>query len=57
MTKAEIMNCAAILAAGVISNNGTRTTYTAESAVNLMLEIAENLRQKTAEDEREYRQL
>ena len=57
MTKAEAMKCAAILAAGIISNESDRTTYDAERAVDLMLQISERIVQKTAEPEREYRQL
>ena len=59
MTKAEIMNCAAILAAGIMANESPRTVYDAELAIDLMEEIAaeitnrENARQK-AEDERMY---
>lgn len=57
MTKAEVMKCAAILAAGIISNESSRTTYDVERAVDLMLKISERIVQKTAEPEREYRQL
>lgn len=57
MTKAETMNCAAILAAGIISKAGTHTAYDADNAVDLMLQIAERITRETAEPEREYRHL
>lgn len=58
MTKSKIMNCAAILAAGVMANESVRTTYTAESAVELMYQIAGKLdKELGTHDEREYRQL
>ena len=57
MTKAETMNCAAILAAGIISKAGTHTAYDADNAVDLMLQSAERIARKTADPEREYRQL
>ena len=40
MTKSEIMNCAAILAAGIMANDSSRTVYSAESAVQLMNQVA-----------------
>lgn len=57
MNKPEIMNCAAILAAGMISIKGAQTTYTAESAVDLMMQLADKISEQTKEPEREYRQL
>lgn len=40
MTKSEIMNCAAILAAGIMANDNSKMVYTADSAVELMRRIA-----------------
>ena len=57
MTKAEIMNCAAILAAGVMANRDKQPVYGPDDAVTLMEEIAEVLQKRTAEEEREYRQI
>ncbi len=57
MNKDEIMTCAATLAAGVMSNRSGRVEYDADEAVDLMLQIAETIRRKAAEPEREYRQL
>mgnify|MGYP003299642563 CR=1 FL=1 len=57
MTKPEIMNCAAILAAGIMANESPRTMYDAELAVDLMMQIAKDISQRTAEPERKYREL
>lgn len=40
MNKSEIMNCAAILAAGIIANDKSETRIGADAAVDLMEEIA-----------------
>lgn len=58
MTKAEIMNCAAILAAGIMANESESVDYDVGMAVELMFKISEKLNAKLdPESEREYRQL
>ena len=44
MTKSEIMNCAAILAAGIMANDNSKVVYTASSAVDLMSRIAAQIK-------------
>lgn len=48
MTESEIMNCAAILAAGILARNQDKTATTPEEAVNLMEEIAEVITDRQA---------
>lgn len=58
MNKSEIMNCAAILAAGVMANESGQMIYNAERAVELMFEIAGKLgKELDPEGAREYRQI
>ncbi len=57
MTKAEIMNCAATLAAGIIANERGQTNYDSAAAVELVEDIAEKLRKMTADEDREYRRI
>ena len=46
-----------ILAAGIMANESPRTVYDAELAVDLMMQIAEDISQRTAEPDRKYRQI
>ena len=55
MTKAEVMNCAAVLASGIMANQAKIDVYDAERAVDLMMQIAEKLDRRIGEPEREYR--
>lgn len=55
MTKAEIMNCAAALAAGIMANQAKTSVYDADRAVELMMQIAARIAKETAEQEVEYR--
>lgn len=48
MTKPEIMNCAAILAAGIIANGNHGLIYNADTAVYLMNEIAAKIENQQA---------
>ena len=55
MGENEIMNCAAILAAGIMANLNGVTNYDSERAIDLMKEIAREIeshqRQKQYENE------
>lgn len=55
MSKAEIMNCAAILAAGIIASGKCESCIGAEEAVALMNEIADAIRKLTKDDDIDYR--
>ena len=57
MTQTEVMNCAAILASGIMANQAKSNVYDADRAVDLMMQIAEELDRRIGEPEREYRQL
>ena len=54
MTKSEVMNCAAILAAGIMANQHKINVYDAYSAVELMDQIAEVISKQEKEDEIQY---
>lgn len=51
MTKAETMHCAAILAAGIMTNEHKRMLYSPEDAVNLMEEIAKEIFKRQFEEQ------
>lgn len=52
MTKFEIMNCAAILAAGMMADNTNNLCYTAEQAVDLMEQIAAVIAERQKDEKR-----
>ena len=53
MTKAATMNCAAILAAGIMANQCKQTVYNVELAVDLMEQIAAEIDQRESESQNE----
>ncbi len=53
MNEAEIMNCAAILAAGIMANQCGAYNYNAETAVALMREIAAEIEKPQKEEKAE----
>ena len=57
MTKSEVMNCAAVLASGIMANQAKITVYNADSAVELMMQLAEKIAREASEPERKYREV
>jgi ligand-binding sensor protein len=55
VTKAEIMNCAAALADGIMANQAKTSVYDADRAVELMMQIAAGIAKETEDPEVEYR--
>lgn len=53
MTKAATMNCAAILAAGIMASQCKQTVYNVELAVDLMEQIAAEIDQRESENQNE----
>lgn len=52
MNNAEIMNCAAILAAGIISSGTHGLIYNADTAVELMNTIAAEIENQQSKEQR-----
>lgn len=52
MTEAEIMNCAAIIVAGIMANPNGHLPYDANRVVNMMEDIAKEISKRQVEEQR-----
>lgn len=57
MSESEIMNCAAILAAGILANSNNRRDSNATAAFSLMEEIANLIREDEKQNEIQYKEI